>query len=93
MRRSEEKHIFVSRTLTEMSAISNHIVSRAHGTHTFKRVLRFLTFLVPPWNEVILKDRIKISIILYFEGNRMRRSEEKHIFVSRTLTEMSGISN
>ena len=54
---------------------------------------KVLTFLVPPWNEVILKDHIKICIILHFEGNRMRRSEEKHIFVSRTLTEMSGISN
>ena len=42
-------------------------------------------FLVPPWNEVILKDHIKISIILHFEENRMRRSEEKYIFASRNF--------
>ena len=28
---------------------------------------KVLAFLVPPWNEVIIKDHIKISIILHFE--------------------------
>ena len=62
---------------------------------SFKEIFktRIGSFLVPPWNEVVLKDHIKISIILHFEKNRMRRSEEKPIFVSRTLTEMYGISN
>ena len=41
-----------------------------------------LAFLVPPWNEVFLKDDIKIFIILHFEENRVRRSDEKHIFLS-----------
>ena len=54
---------------------------------------KVLAFLVPPWNEVILKDHVKISIILHLEENRMRRSEGKPTFVSRTLTEMCGISN
>ena len=59
-------------------------ITRAWDSYILMR-FKVFGFLVPPWNEVILKDHIKISIILHFEENRMRRSEEKPIFVSRNF--------
>ena len=63
-----------------MSGISNYSITRAWDSYILMS-FKVFGFLVPPWNEVVLKDDIKIFIILHFEENRMRRSEEKHIFV------------
>ena len=88
IRRSEAKHISYQEIFQTscLLLLVNYHYMRTWDSYILMS-FKVLTYLVPPWNEVILKDHKKICIILHFEENRMRRSEEKHVFVSRNFSD------